>query len=83
MASQPAFRTEESRNPVLPVPLQDFSTSPTHHWKKAKVKVPKLYNKIANIRKDLVHKSSTNLGKNHGVVVEDLSIINMSKSGAN
>jgi len=52
MASQPAFRTEESRKRALPVPLQDFSTSPTHHWKSAKVKVSKLYNKIADIRKD-------------------------------
>jgi len=63
---------------------QDFGTSPAHHWKKAKVKVSKLHNKIANIRKDFVHKLSNDLSKNHAVVfVDDLSIRNMSKSGAN
>jgi len=64
--------------------LQDFRTSPAHHWKKAKVKVSKLHNKIANIRKDLVHKLSNDLSRYNAVVfVEDLSIINMSKSGRN
>jgi len=49
--------------------------------KKAKFKVSKLHNRIANIRKDFVHKSSNDLSKNHAVVfVEDLSIRNMSKS---
>lgn len=37
--------------------------------------------KIANIRKDFLHKTSTNLSKNHAlIVVEDLKILNMSKS---
>jgi len=41
-----------------------------------------LYNKIADIRKDFAHKSSNGLTNNHVVVlVEDLSIRNMSKSG--
>jgi|SRR5215472_744522 len=51
------------RRVALPVRLQDFSTSPAHYQKKAKVKVSKLYNKIANIRKDLLHKSSNHLAK--------------------
>jgi len=51
------------------------------NWKKPKFKVSKLHNKIANIRKDFVHKSSKDLSKNHAVVfIEDLSIRNMSKS---
>jgi putative transposase len=51
------------------------------NWKKAKIKVSKLHNQIANIRKDFVHKSSNDLSKNHAVVfIEDLSIRNMSKS---
>jgi putative transposase len=51
------------------------------NWKKAKFKVSKLHNQIANIRKDVVHKSSNDLSKNHAVVfVEDLCIRNMSKS---
>lgn len=37
--------------------------------------------KIANIRKDFLHKTSTELSKNHAiVVVEDLKILNISKS---
>ena len=53
----------------------------SNNWKKAKFKVAKLHNKIANIRKDFVHKSSNDLSKNHAVVfIEDLSIRNMSKS---
>lgn len=37
--------------------------------------------KIANIRADFLHKTSTNLSKNHAlIVVEDLKILNMSKS---
>src|SRR5215472_9480831 len=51
------------------------------NWKKAKFRVSKLYNRIANIRKDFIHKSSNDLSKNHAVVfVEDLCIRNMSKS---
>ena len=51
------------------------------NWKKAKFKVSKLHNQIANIRKDFIHKSSNDLSKNHAVVfVEDLCIRNMSKS---
>jgi len=81
-ASRPAVLTENSRKLALPVRLQHFSTSPAQHWNKAKVKVLKVHNKIANIRKDFVHKSSNDLSKNHVVVlVEDLCIRNMSKSG--
>jgi putative transposase len=38
------------------------------HWKKAKAKISKLHSKIANIRKDFVHKSSHHISKNHAVV---------------
>jgi len=34
------------------------------NWKKAKAKITKLHRKIANIRKDLVHKSSNDISKN-------------------
>ena len=51
------------------------------NWKKAKAKITKLHRKIANIRKDLVHKSSNDISKNHAVVfVEDLQVKNMSGS---
>jgi len=77
----PASPTEENRNLALPARLQDFSTSPAHHRKKAKVKVSKLQNKNCQHQKGFCTKSSNDLSENHIVVlVEDLSIRNMSKS---
>jgi putative transposase len=53
----------------------------SRNWKKAKAKITKLHTKIANIRKEFVHKSSNNISKNHAVVfVEDLQVKNMSAS---
>jgi putative transposase len=50
------------------------------NWKKAKARVTKLHSKIANIRKDFVHKVSNSISKNHVVVcIEDLQVQNMSK----
>jgi putative transposase len=50
------------------------------NWQKAKAKVVKLHSKIANIRKDFVHKVSADISKNHAVVfVEDLRVKNLSK----
>ena len=49
--------------------------------KKAIQKVAKLHYKIANIRKDSLHKLTTYLAKNHGeVVIEDLNVRGMSKN---
>jgi len=51
----------------------------SNNWKKAKIRITKLHNKIANIRKEFVHKSSNDISKNHAVViVEDLQVKNMS-----
>ena len=51
------------------------------NWHKAKNKVSKLHAKIANIRKDYLHKTSNAISKNHAmIVIEDLKISNMSKS---
>lgn len=48
---------------------------------KAIIVLKRVEAKIANIRKDFLHKTSTELSKNHAiVVVEDLKILNMSKS---
>lgn len=48
------------------------------NWKKAQIKIARLHNKIANIRKDTLHKLTTLLAKNHGViVVEDLNVSGM------
>ena len=48
------------------------------NWKKAQLKIAKLHNKIANIRKDTLHKLTTYLAKNHSqIVIEDLNVSGM------
>ena len=55
----------------------------SENWKKAKQKITRLHSKIANMRKDYLHKLSTAIAKNHGtVVIEDLRIKNMSASAS-
>ena len=55
----------------------------SNNWKKAKRRVAKINARIANVRKDFLHKTSTTICKNHAVVViEDLKIRNMSASAA-
>ncbi|WP_293338406.1 RNA-guided endonuclease TnpB family protein [Microcoleus sp. CAWBG58] len=45
---------------------------------KAQLKIARLHRKIANIRKDTLHKLTTLLAKNHGVIViEDLNVSGM------
>ena len=49
------------------------------NWRKAKARITKLHTKVANIRKDFVHKVSNDISKNHVVVVvEDLQIKDLS-----
>lgn len=53
------------------------------NWKKAKARVQKIYARIANARRDYLHKISTAISKSHAVVcVEDLQVQNMTKSAA-
>ena len=48
------------------------------NWKKAQLKIARLHRKVANIRKDALHKLTTYLAKNHGrVVIEDLNVSGM------
>ena len=50
-------------------------------WKKQKGKLQRLHSKIANCRRDYLHKSTTEISKNHAmIVIEDLKVSNMSKS---
>ena len=50
-------------------------------WHSLQSEIRKLHTKIAGIRRDFLHKISTKLVKNHGLVtLEDLKIKNMSKS---
>jgi putative transposase len=48
------------------------------NWKKAQRKIARLHRKIANIRKDVLHKLTTYLAKNHSkIVIEDLNVKGM------
>ncbi len=48
------------------------------NWRKAQLKIAKVHRKIANIRKDALHKLTTYLAKNHGtVVIENLNVSGM------
>lgn len=49
--------------------------------KKAQIEIARLQRKIANIRKDTLHKLTALLAKNHGtVVIEDLNVSGMMKN---
>lgn len=53
------------------------------NWKKLKFKIQKLHRKIADTRRDFLHKATSAISKNHAlVVVEDLQVKNMSKSAS-
>ncbi|MGL4192444.1 MAG: RNA-guided endonuclease InsQ/TnpB family protein, partial [Vibrio sp.] len=55
----------------------------SNNWNKAKRKVQNLHSRIANIRRDYLHKVTTTISKNHAmIVIEDLKVANMSKSAA-
>lgn len=50
----------------------------SRNGQKAQIKIAGLHRKIANIRKDTLHKLTTLLAKNHGtVVIEDLNVSGM------
>lgn len=55
----------------------------SNNWGKGCARLQKLHTKIANIRRDSLHKTSHEISQNHAIVViEDLPIRNMSKSAA-
>jgi putative transposase len=55
----------------------------SNNWKKAKARVQRIHVRIANARRDYLHKASTTISKNHAMlVVEDLQVSNMSRSAA-
>ena len=50
----------------------------SRNWKRATIQIARLHRKIANIRKDALHKLTTYLAKNHSeIVVEDLNVSGM------
>ncbi len=53
----------------------------SNNWKKAKARVQKIHTRIANARKDFLHKTTTTISKSHALVcIEDVQVRNMSKS---
>lgn len=55
----------------------------SRNWHKQKMKVQRLHKKIADVRSDFLHKSSTVISKNHAtIVMEDLHVRNMSASAS-
>jgi putative transposase len=55
----------------------------SENWRKQKAKVARLHKKIADVRNDFFHKTTTTISKNHAVVVlEDLKVKNVSASAS-
>lgn len=53
----------------------------SNNWKKAKVHVQRIHTRIANVRKDFLHKASCQISQNHAMIaIEDLQVRNISKS---
>lgn len=55
----------------------------SNNWQKQKRKIQRLHSRIANGRRDYLHKVTTTISKSHAmIVIEDLKVSNMSKSAA-
>jgi putative transposase len=55
----------------------------SENWKKNCAEIQRIYATARNVRRDYLHKITTTIAKNHGVVcIEDLNVQNMSKSAA-
>ena len=53
----------------------------SNNWKKQVTKVQQCHERIRNVRYDFLHKATTEISKNHAIIViEDLKTANMSKS---
>lgn len=75
-----SYRKKQKRLAVLQRQMSR-KTKFSQNWKKAKKRVQKVHSKIAKIRQDQLHKTSTTISKNHAIIaIEDLKIKNMSKS---
>lgn len=55
--------------------------SDSENYQKQRIKVAKIHEKIANMRRDFLHKLSTSIVKNHDIIcIEDLSSKNLMKN---
>ena len=53
----------------------------SNNWRKAKARVQRVHHRRACVRKDYLHKASTEICKNHAIVsVEDLKVAAMTAS---
>ncbi len=53
----------------------------SNNWKKQKRRIASIHTKISDTRRDYLHKISTEISKNHAVImIEDLKVSNMSRS---
>lgn len=58
--------------------LNRHKQSGSANWKKAQLRIARLHQRIANIRKDTLHKLTAYLAKNHSTVgIEDLNVSGM------
>jgi putative transposase len=54
----------------------------SNNYRKAQIKIARLHQKIANIRKDTLHKITTYISKNHAVIgIKDLNVSGMLANG--
>ncbi|MTJ12125.1 IS200/IS605 family element transposase accessory protein TnpB [Anabaena sp. UHCC 0187] len=54
----------------------------SNNYRKAQIQIARLHQKIANIRKDTLHKITTYISKNHAVIgIEDLNVSGMLANG--
>ena len=55
----------------------------SNNWKKAKARIARIHERIARVRADFLHKTSTAISKNHAIVcIEDLQVKNMTASAS-
>ena len=55
----------------------------SRNWIKAKAKVQRIHARLANVRRDFLHQTSTTICQNHAIVIiEDLQVSNMTASAA-
>ena len=55
----------------------------SRNWKKAKARLQRIHIKIANTRRDYLHKTSSTISQNHAMVcIEELQVRNMSASAS-
>lgn len=54
---------------------------PSNRWRRASARLGGLHGRVADVRKDSIHKLTTNVARTHGtVVIEDLNVAGMTKN---